>query len=121
MIRSLCAEHNITVVELEKKCNLGNGSINRWENGSSPSLKAISQVSDFLNGSIDYLAGKTPQKDRFEEWNRKYDVKRLAEEAKLYDSLGKIKSIFSEAELVNFDDRDFQLLKAYVTLLADKK
>ena len=121
LIRNLCAEKNITVVELERKCNLGNGSIKRWENGSSPSLKATCQIADFFDVSLDYLAGKTPQKDRFEEWNRKYNVQKLAEEAKFFDTLGKIKSIFSEAELVNFSDRDLELLKAYVKLLADKK
>lgn len=121
LIRGLCQEKGITIVELERKCNLGNGSIKRWENGSSPSLKAITQIADSFNVSIDYLAGRTTQKEQFEEWNKKYNVKRLAEEAKLFDRLGKIQTIFSDAELVDFDDRDLKLLKAYVDLLASKK
>ena len=121
LIRNLCSEKGITVVELERKCNLGNGSIKRWENGSSPSLKAITQIANYFNVSVDYLAGRTPQRDKFEDWNKKYDIKKLAEEAKLFDRLGKIQSIFSDAELVDLDDRDLALLKAYVNLLASKK
>lgn len=121
LIRALCSEKDITIVELERQCNLGNGSIKRWENGSSPTLKAITQVADYFNVSVDYLAGRTPQRDKFEDWNKKYDVKRLADEAKLFDRLGKLKSIFSEAELTDLDDRDLKLLKAYVDLLAQKK
>lgn len=121
MIRALCAEHNITVVELERKCNLGNGSIKRWENGSSPSLKAVSQIADYFDVSIDYLAGRTPQRDKFEEWNKKYNVKRLAEEAKLFDTLGSIKKVFSDVELISLTDNDIALLRAYVELLKKTK
>lgn len=121
MIRDLCAERNITAVELERKCNLGNGSIKRWENGSSPSLKAITQIADYFNVSIDYLAGRTPQRDKFEEWNKKYNVKRLAEEAKLFDTLGSIKKVFSDVELINLTDNDIALLRAYIELLKKTK
>lgn len=121
MIRALCAERNITAVELERKCNLGNGSIKRWENGSSPSLKAITQIADYFDVSIDYLAGRTPQRDKFEEWNKKYNVKRLAEEAKLFDTLGALKKVFSNAELVDLSENDIALLKAYVDLLIKTK
>ena len=121
MIRDLCTERNITAVELERKCNLGNGSIKRWENGSSPSLKAITQIADYFNVSIDYLAGRTPQRDKFEEWNKKYNVKRLAEEAKLFDTLGSIKKVFSDVELINLTDNDIALLRAYIELLKKTK
>lgn len=117
IIRDLCAEKNITVVELERKCNLGNGSINRWESGSSPTIKALLPIADYFNVSLDYLTNRTNQRDQFEEWNRKYNAKRLAEEAKFFDSLGKLKSIFAEIGMVDMNDHDILLLKEYLKVL----
>ena len=117
VIRNLCAEKNITVVELERKCNLGNGSIKRWEDGASPTVKALLPIADYFNVSLDYLTSRTTQRDQFEEWNRKYNTKRLAEEAKFFDSLGKLKSIFAEIGMVDMNDHDILLLKEYLKVL----
>lgn len=121
IIRELCSERNITIQELERKCNLGNGSVKRWELGSSPTLKAMITISDFFDVSIDYLAGSTPEKAKLEEWNRKFNVERLALEARMFDSFGKLKKIFSEIELIDLDDTDLELLKAYLELLVKRK
>lgn len=121
IIRSLCQEKGVTIQELEQKCGLGNGSVKRWELGSSPTLKALIPISNFLDVSVDYLAGLTDEKDKLEEWNRKYNLKRLAQEAQLFDSLGKLKKIFSDIELIDLDDTDMELLKAYLELLTKRK
>lgn len=121
IIRTLCEEKGITVQELEKRCGLGNGSVKRWEVGSSPTLKALIPISEVFNVSIDYLAGLTDQKDKFNEWNRKYNVKKLAEEAKLFDSFGKLKKLFSDVELIDLSETDMELLKAYLKLLTKRK
>lgn len=121
IIRSLCQEKGFTIQELEQKCGLGNGSVKRWELGSSPTLKALIPISNLLNVSVDYLAGLTEEKDKLEEWNRKYNVKRLAQEAQLFDSFGKLKKLFSDIELIDLDDTDMDLLKAYLELLVKRK
>lgn len=117
IIRDLCSERNMTVVELERKCNLGNGSINRWENGSSPTIKALLPIADYFDVSLDYLTQRTTERDQFEEWNRKYNTKKLAEEAKFFDSLGKLKSVFAEIGMVDMNDHDILLLKEYLKVL----
>ena len=121
IVRELCEERNMTVKDLERACNFGNGSIKRWELGSSPSLNAMIAVSDYFNVSIDYLAGSTTEQAKLEEWNRRYNVERLALEARMFDSFGKLKDIFSEIELIDLDDTDLELLKAYLKLLVKHK
>jgi len=121
IIRELCTERNVTIQELEKKCGLGNGSVKRWEIGSSPTLKAMIAISDFFNVSIDYLAGSTTEQSKLEEWNKRYNVERLALEARMFDSFGKLKKIFSDVELIDLDDTDMELLRAYLELLTKRK
>lgn len=121
IIRELCIERNVTIQEVERKCGLGNGSVKRWELGSSPTLKAMIAVSDFFNVSIDYLAGSTTEQSKLEEWNKRYNVERLALEARMFDSFGKLKKIFSDVELIDLDDTDMELLKAYLELLVKRK
>lgn len=120
VIRNLCKEKNITVQELEHKCSLGNGSVKRWEDGAMPKVSALIPVCDFFNISLDYLTARTPNRDTFEEWNRKYNVKRLADEAKFFDSLGKLKGMFSDIGVVDLTDTDIELLKQYVKILKQK-
>ena len=121
IVRELCEERNMTVNDLERACNFGTGSIKRWELGSSPSLNAMIAVSDYFDVSIDYLAGSTTEQAKLEEWNRRYNVERLALEARMFDSFGKLKEIFSEIELIDLDDTDLELLKAYLALLVKRK
>lgn len=120
IIKALCEEKGLTVQELERKCGLGNGSVKRWIDGSSPTLKALIPISEVFDVSIDYLAGVTNQKEKFEEWNRKYNVQKLADEARLFDSLGKLKKLFSDVELIDLSDTDMALLKAYIELLSKR-
>ena len=81
----------------------------------------LTPISEYFNVSIDYLAGLTEQKDKFDEWNKKYNVKKLADEAKLFDSIGKLKRLFSDVELIDLNENDMALLKAYLELLQKRK
>lgn len=56
-IKSLCIENSISLSALEKKLNLGNGTLSRW-NTSSPSIDKIQRISNYFNVSIDYLVGQ---------------------------------------------------------------
>lgn len=53
-INDLCMKKNITIAELERKANLGNGTIRRWDK-SYPSLDKAYRVADILEISVDYL------------------------------------------------------------------
>lgn len=117
LIRELCKEHDITVQEMEKKCGLGNGSVARWEKGSIPRVSALIPVCDFFNVSLDYLTSRSCKPETLEEWNRKYNVERLAEEARFYDTLGKLKGLFHEIGIVELTEKDIELLNQYLKVL----
>lgn len=53
-IRDLCLNRGITIAELERKADLGNGSIRRW-GIAYPSVDKVDRVARVLNVSIEYL------------------------------------------------------------------
>ena len=55
-IKALCEQQKLTIAELERKLNFGNGTIRRWDN-SAPSTDRILKVSEFFHVSVDYLLG----------------------------------------------------------------
>ena len=56
-IKELCAERNISIAELEKKCGLGTKTINKWGT-SSPSIDKIERIADYFGVSVDFLMGR---------------------------------------------------------------
>ena len=59
-IKKLCKEKNISITELQKKCDLSKSFIYDLEKRSaSPSCSKISKIADYLNCSVDYLLGRT--------------------------------------------------------------
>jgi len=55
-IRSLCKEQNLTIKELERRANLSNGVIKKWDN-NTPSVDKVARVARVLGVSIDSLCG----------------------------------------------------------------
>lgn len=55
-IKLLCAEHGLSLAQLERVLNFGNGSMSRW-NKSSPSISKVRKVAEYFNVSLDYLIG----------------------------------------------------------------
>lgn len=53
-IEKLCSAKNITIAELERKLDFGNGTIRRWEK-SFPSVDKLAKVADFFNVGITFL------------------------------------------------------------------
>ena len=53
-IKALCKREGVTVKALEEICNLGNGTIRRW-NDTPPSVDRIARVASFFGVSIDEL------------------------------------------------------------------
>lgn len=50
----LCEKNDISIAKLEKECEIGNGTIKRWET-SMPSLKSLEKISVFFKVPISYF------------------------------------------------------------------
>lgn len=57
-IRELARERGISIPKLEKVCGLSNGAISKWDK-SSPSVKNIKPVADYLGVTIEFLIGSS--------------------------------------------------------------
>lgn len=53
-IKKLAKEEGISIASLEKKLNIGNGTIRRWDE-ASPTLENISKIAKYFDISIDYF------------------------------------------------------------------
>lgn len=53
-IQNLCKQRNMTLAQLEKALNFGNGTIRRWDD-SPPSIRKVIEVAKYFNVEIDSL------------------------------------------------------------------
>lgn len=53
-IKALCVGESITLAELEKRTNISNGTIGRWDK-SVPRVDKLLKVADYFSVSLDYL------------------------------------------------------------------
>lgn len=53
-IKALCKREGVTIKAVEEICNLGNGTIRRWDD-SSPSVDKLARVARFFRVTIDEL------------------------------------------------------------------
>lgn len=62
-VKDLCYKQGMTVAELERKADLGNGSVRRWDT-SIPAADKLQRAAITLGTSMDYLlTGKEPRED----------------------------------------------------------
>ena len=54
-IKRLAAAEGISIASLEKKLNIGNGTIRKW-NEASPTSENVFKVAKYFNVSMDYFA-----------------------------------------------------------------
>lgn len=54
IIQKLCQEKGISIAEVERRADLGNGSIRRWGT-AYPSIDKVARVAGVLNTTIEYL------------------------------------------------------------------
>lgn len=43
-ILDYCKSQKISLSAFEKKCDIGNGTISRWANGSNPSIESLTKI-----------------------------------------------------------------------------
>lgn len=56
-IEKLAKKKGITITDIERSLELGNGTIRRWKK-SSPSLENIAKVAKYLGVTVDYFVEK---------------------------------------------------------------
>lgn len=54
-IKTLCKSRNITVAELERKLDISNGQIRKWQGGKFPTADRLKKVADYFDVSTDSL------------------------------------------------------------------
>lgn len=50
-----CEENHISIAALEKKCNIGNGTIGKWKKGGKPSLDTLEKISKVTGITVSEL------------------------------------------------------------------
>ena len=56
-IRELAKKQNISISKIERACDLGNGTIRKWDD-HTPTLDRVKKVADLLGVSIAELEGE---------------------------------------------------------------
>jgi len=61
-IKNLCETHGITVPILESQLKIPNNTIYQW-NKRTPNTTRLEKVADYFDVSVDYLLGRTDDKN----------------------------------------------------------
>ncbi len=63
-ISGLCEEKSVSINQMLKETNLNKSLVDNLKKGSIPSVDKIECVADYFGVSVDYLLGKTEQKEK---------------------------------------------------------
>lgn len=61
---NLCAEKGIAPNALAAQLGFSSGSITAWKNGTVPRETTLKKIADYFSVSVDYLIGRTNQKEK---------------------------------------------------------
>ena len=61
IVKSLCEEQKLSIVELEERLNFSRNSLYSWKK-NKPSSEKLEKVADYFNVSVDYILGRTDNK-----------------------------------------------------------
>lgn len=67
-IKQLCLEKRITIAELERELEFGNGTIRKWDL-IKPSIERVDMIAKHFGVSIDYLIREDSSVQRFNDSN----------------------------------------------------
>lgn len=91
ILERITLKTDLKLAQIEKKLEFGNGTMGRWAK-SSPTLDKATAVADFLNVSLDYLAGRDknitndPQIIPYDSLNPKiYEIEKVLESGNVSD------------------------------------
>lgn len=90
-VKELANDRNMTIAELERKLDFGQGSISKW-NKQSPSSERLQKAADYFDVSTDYLLGRTDKRNYYDltEKDQK-DIQKQLE--KIVEDMSKADSI----------------------------
>lgn len=54
-VKLLCEEQGLTIQELERKANLGGGTIGKWKDSNNPTVNNLQSVAKVLGVSVNRL------------------------------------------------------------------
>lgn len=109
-IKMLCSEKKITMSELERKTDLGNGTVSRWDT-RTPGVDKLQKVADYFDVSTDYLLGRT-EKRRYYDLTEK-DEKDLSKELEeMIEDLKNTGALAFSKETAEIDKETRELLIA---------
>lgn len=54
-VRALCKKRGVAVSTMEKATGLSNGTLNKWEKGTSPSADKVKRVAEYFGTTVDEL------------------------------------------------------------------
>lgn len=84
-IRELRSDKKITQEELAKVIGVSTSMVGMYETGARrPSFEVLIKISKYFNVSTDYLLGRVSKK-KLNEWDKKFNSNKLAEEVKLLE------------------------------------
>lgn len=63
IVKNLCKENNISIVQMEKDIGISKGASYKWNN-SKPSLNTINKIADYFGVTVDYLT-KGKKEERY--------------------------------------------------------
>ncbi|MDA9472680.1 helix-turn-helix domain-containing protein [Enterococcus sp. 5H] len=56
-VKELAAQRKMTIAELERKLNIANGTIGKWDK-QNPSIEPLNKLADYFGVTTDYLLGR---------------------------------------------------------------
>lgn len=109
-IKKLTSERKMTIAELERKLDFGQGSISKWQK-QSPSSERLQKVADYFDVSTDYLLGRTDKRHYYDLTEK--DEKDIAKELELMiEDLKNTGTIAFSKETAEVDEQTHELLVA---------
>lgn len=83
-IKKLTDQKKMTIAELERKLDFGQGSISKWKN-QSPSSERVGTVADFFNVTTDYLLGRTDKPNAYLNGGQTVTIEEALDSVMSYD------------------------------------
>lgn len=109
-VKMLADQRKMTLAELERKLNISNGTIGKWD-VRKPNTAVLEKVADFFTVSTDYLLGRTDRKDPWPASDPEEDFKdSLTDDEKIEAALASVMSYSGDP----ITDNDREILKGII-------
>lgn len=108
-IKALADRRKMTLAELERKLDISNGTIGKWDT-RKPNTESLEKVADYFRVSTDYLLGRTDRMDPWPASTPEEDFKDLTEEEQIEEALANVMSYDGKP----LTDNDYKILRGII-------